>query len=71
LAAALKKLKLKFEMERMVNLEFDGQKIAKKFIATKFGYVRINQVLSYLKTIGAKLAIIIYFLRDGRDTAAW
>mgnify|MGYP001574928585 CR=1 FL=1 len=78
-ASSLEKLGLNFEKEKMADVKFNGQKIAKKFldffiddkvivelkIAPKFGYVHINQVSSYLKTIGAKLAIIIYFLQDG------
>lgn len=76
---ALEKRGIKYERERMVHVQFSGEKIAKKFldffidgklvvelkIAPKMGYVHINQVLSYLKSVDAQLAIIIYFLQDG------
>ena len=79
LAVVLEKLSIPFEREKLVTLEFEGKKIARKFldfviddkviaelkVAPQLGYVHINQVTSYLKSTGLKLAIIIYFLPSG------
>ncbi|MBI2075572.1 MAG: GxxExxY protein [Candidatus Harrisonbacteria bacterium] len=79
LAIELEKAGLNYEREKFVSIDYNGEKIAKKFldflvdniiivelkIVPKLGYVHINQVVSYLKGTNMKLAIVIYFLQDG------
>ena len=68
-----------FEKERMVEIIYNGEAIGKYFldfvvdgkvivemkVQPRLGYVHIKQVMGYLKTTGHKLAILIYFTRDG------
>ena len=75
----LEKLKLVFEKERMVHVLYDNQILGKYFldfvvddkvvvelkVRPRLGYVHIKQVMGYLKTTGHKLAILIYFTKDG------
>ncbi len=78
-AKELEKGKLGFEKEKFIRLKYEGQDIGSYFldfvienkiivelkVRARFGYVHIKQVLAYLKSAGYKLAIIIYFTRDG------
>jgi GxxExxY protein len=78
-AKELEKEKLFYEKEKIVKLNYKQQNIGNYFldfvienkiivelkVKPKFGYVHIRQVLSYLKATGYKLAILIYFTRDG------
>lgn len=78
-AKELEKEKLFYEKEKIVKLNYKQQNIGSYFldfvienkiivelkVKPKFGYVHIRQVLSYLKATGYKLAILIYFTRDG------
>lgn len=43
----------------------DNKIVVELKIKPKFGYVHIKQVLEYLKAGSYKLAILIYFTRDG------
>lgn len=75
----LKKECIVFEKERMVKINYDGECIGKYFldfiienkivielkIASEFRYKYIRQVLEYLAETKAKLAILIYFTKDG------
>lgn len=79
LALELDNLGLKFEREKFVSIEYDDRKIGREFldfvvdgkvvvelkVTPKFGYVHINQVVSYLKNSDLQLAILIYFTKDG------
>lgn len=70
---------INFQREKSVNLNYQKQKIGKYIldfiiddkivvelkVRPKFGYIHIHQVLSYLKNTGLKLAIIIYFTKEG------
>jgi GxxExxY protein len=79
-AVALSDLGLKFEREKLVKVKYKGKDIGKEFldfvvdgkiivelkVRPRFGYVHIDQVVSYLKgSSRLDLAIIIYFLKDG------
>ena len=71
--------KLGYEREKLIKLSHEGQTVVSYFldfvvenkiivelkIKPRFGYIHIRQVLAYLKSAGYKLAIIIYFTRDG------
>lgn len=75
----LKNSKINYEKEKVVSINYKGIKIGNYFldflvddkiivelkVRQRLGYVHINQVLGYLKETGYKLAIIIYFTRDG------
>ncbi len=79
LEVALAKKGIKFCSEKFVSIEYEGEKIARKFldllvedsiilelkVLPQMGYVHINQVMSYLKSTNMKLAILIYFTKDG------
>lgn len=70
---------IKFEKEKYAPVNFQGENVGKNFfdflvdgkvivelkVVSKFGYVHIDQVSSYLKSVNLNLAIIIYFLKDG------
>lgn len=78
-AKLLEREKLSFEKEKFVRLKYDGENIGSCFldfaveskivvelkVRPRFGYVHIKQVMNYLKSTDYKLAIIIYFTRDG------
>ena len=78
-AKTLENENISFKKEQMVNLMYDGESIGKYFldfvvddkivvelkVRPKLGYIHIRQVMSYLKVTGYKLAILIYFTRDG------
>jgi GxxExxY protein len=42
-----------------------GKIVVELKVRPRLGYTHIKQVMDYLKTIGCKLAILIYFTRDG------
>ena len=77
--AELEKRKIPFQREKMVVQMYDNRPLARYFldfvvddkivveikVRARLGYVHIKQVLEYLKITGLKLAIIIYFTRDG------
>ena len=78
-AAELEQNKINFEKEKFVRVDYGNQNIGKFFldcvvdnkivvelkVRPKIGYVHIKQVTNYLKSTGYKLAILIYFTRDG------
>ena len=78
-AKTLENENVSFKKEQMVNLMYDRELIGKYFldfvvddkivvelkVRPKLGYIHIRQVMSYLKVTGYKLAILIYFTRDG------
>ena len=78
-AKELEILQIGFEKEKLVNIIYGGESIGKYFldfvvdgkvvvelkVRPRLGYVHIKQVMSYLKTTGHKLAILVYFTRDG------
>ncbi|MBI2591395.1 MAG: GxxExxY protein [Candidatus Brennerbacteria bacterium] len=78
-ALTLNDLGIKFEKEKFVAITFNNKNIGRVFldfvventivvemkIMPKLGYIHINQVVSYLKNVNLKLAILIYFLKDG------
>ncbi len=78
-AKELEKEKIVFEREKFVKLKYEDADIKSYFldfvienkivvefkVKPRFGYVHIKQVLNYLKSAGYKLAVIIYFTRDG------
>lgn len=75
----LEKAKITFEKEKFVRLKYNGENIGSCFldflvegkivvefkVKPRLGYVHIKQVTNYLKSTGYKLAIIVYFTRDG------
>src|SRR3989344_6381045 len=75
----LKKSGIKFEREKLVSVKYNNQEVGRGFldfvvdgrivvefkVMPKFGYIHINQVVGYLKSINLPLAILIYFLKDG------
>jgi len=79
LAKELENVGLRFEREVYFPLSYSGSKIGSYFadfvveksviielkIVSKLGYANVNQVLSYLKSSGVKLGILIYFTKDG------
>jgi GxxExxY protein len=78
-AAALETSKLSFEKEKVLELSYKDKQIGKYIldfvvdnkivvelkVRPKLGYIHIQQVLSYLKQSGLKLAILIYFTKNG------
>lgn len=68
-----------FGREQMINLHYKNQSIGRYFldfiadgkivielkVKPKLGYTHIKQVMDYLKITDCKLAILIYFTRDG------
>jgi len=78
-AEELKTLSLKFEKEYYLKLKYVDKTLAKLFadfrvegkvivelkVRPYLGYVHIKQVQAYLTAGGDKLAIILYFTKDG------
>lgn len=76
---ALEKEKIPFWRERAVELLYDGKSIGRCFldfiiedkivvelkVRSRLGYVHIKQVNAYLKATGYKLALLVYFTRNG------
>ena len=70
---------IKFKREMSVAISYDNESIGKCFldfviedkivvelkVRFKLGYVHIKQVMEYLKTTGYKLAILVYFTKEG------
>lgn len=70
---------LNFDKEKLIKINYQGEEIGRYFldfiidnkivvelkVRPRFGYVHVKQVMDYLKTTGCKLAILIYFTRDG------
>ena len=79
LALELDNLGISYIREKQIKIDYGNQNIGSYFadfivddkivveLKTKprFGYVHIRQVVEYLDKFGKKLAIIIYFTRDG------
>jgi GxxExxY protein len=75
----LKKERVQFEKEKVVKINYDGKCIGRYFldfivenkivvelkIASEFKYKYIRQVLEYLTETKVKLAILIYFTKEG------
>lgn len=78
-AYELESRKIVYDKERMIDLKYEDKPIGKYFldflvddkivvelkVRPRLGYTHISQVMSYLKSAGYKLAIIIYFTNDG------
>ena len=78
-AKELKILKLNFDRELYLKLKYDDKTLTKHYadfrvenkiivelkVRPFLGYVHIKQVQAYLIATGDKLAIIIYFTKDG------
>lgn len=78
-AGLLEENKIPFQKEQYVKLLYHEKPIGSYFldfvidkkivvelkIRPRLGYVHIKQVMGYLKSTGYKLAILIYFTRDG------
>lgn len=78
-AKALEERRLSFKKEQIVDSYYQEQKLGKYFldfvvensvvvelkVRPKLGYVHIKQVMDYLKAGSYKLAILIYFTREG------
>ncbi|MBI4132745.1 MAG: GxxExxY protein [Candidatus Sungbacteria bacterium] len=78
-AKALEETRIPFKREQLVQLRYQDKPIGRYFldfvvedklvielkVRPRFGYTHIKQVMSYLKTTDYKLAIIIYFTREG------
>ncbi|KKS16074.1 MAG: hypothetical protein UU71_C0008G0003 [Parcubacteria group bacterium GW2011_GWB1_41_6] len=70
---------IKYEKEKFITLSYKNQIIGKYFIdlliddkiiielktRPALGYIHIKQVMEYLNKLNKKLAIIIYFTKDG------
>ncbi len=70
---------LEFQREVYIPLEYKAKNIGKYFAdfivdrkillelkaVQKFGYVHTQQVLTYLRSAGLKLGILLYFTREG------
>ncbi len=68
-----------FKKEQLITLQYHNQPAGRYYLdfvvdnkivvelkmRPKFGYSHIKQVADYLKTTGFRLAILIYFTRDG------
>ncbi|TSC88838.1 MAG: hypothetical protein G01um10143_735 [Parcubacteria group bacterium Gr01-1014_3] len=79
LAEELKTQGLEFKREVYIPLEYKAKNIGKYFadfivddkillelkVVQKFGYVHTQQVLTYLRSAGLKLGILLYFTREG------
>lgn len=78
-AIELGKLGIKFEKELHASLKYEGKVVCKYFldfliddciivelkVRPNIGYVHIDQVMGYLKATNKKLAILIYFTKEG------
>ena len=70
---------LQFQKEQLMPLVYKGKTIGKYFldfiveekivvelkVRPRLGYIHITQVMNYLRNGNYKLAILIYFTRDG------
>lgn len=70
---------ISFDKEKLIKLNYRDKEIGRYFldfvidnkvivelkVRPRLGYIHIKQVMDYLKTTGCKLAILIYFTRDG------
>jgi len=70
---------LNFDKEKLIKINYQGEEVGRYFldfivdnkivvelkVRPRLGYVHVKQVMDYLKTTGYKLAILIYFTRDG------
>lgn len=79
LACELEKEKIKYIKEKQVKLKYDDKDIGKYFldfiiedkiiielkVASEFRYRYLRQVLEYLGETNKKLAILIYFTKEG------
>ncbi len=79
LAEEFRLLNLEFKREVYIPLEYKAKNIGKYFadfivndkillelkVVPKFGYVHTQQVLTYLRSAGLKLGILLYFTREG------
>ncbi len=71
--------RIPFEMEKQIDFLYHGQHVGKYFadfvvdqkvivelkVRPKLGYSHVQQVMGYLRNTGYKLAILIYFTREG------
>jgi len=78
-AKLLEENKIPFQKEQHIKLLYHEEPIGSYFldfvidkkivvelkIRPRLGYIHIKQVMGYLKSTGHKLAILIYFTRDG------
>jgi len=78
-AKELESENLNFDKEKLIKINYQGEEVGRYFldfivdnkivvelkVRPRFGYVHVKQVMDYLKTTGYKLAILIYFTRDG------
>jgi GxxExxY protein len=78
-AAGLEEAKFRYEKEKNVAIYYKRKEIGRykldfvvedkiviEFkVRPRLGYIHIHQILSYLKATNKKLAIIIYFTKDG------
>jgi GxxExxY protein len=78
-ACELENRKIAHDKEKMIDLKYEEKPIGRYFldflvdnkivvelkVRPRLGYTHISQVMSYLKSSGYKLAIIIYFTNDG------
>jgi GxxExxY protein len=78
-AKELESENLNFDREKLIKINYQGEEVGRYFldfiidnkvvvelkVRPRFGYIHIKQVMDYLKTTGYKLAILIYFTRDG------
>lgn len=81
LAKSFEKLTLSFQREKKVNLQFKGEKVGKQFVdfliegklileVKTYPYFKVKnshykQTLGYLKALECKLAILVYFTKEG------
>lgn len=79
LETVFKKRNISFEREKYVPLSFQGNSVGKTFldfivegkvivelkVMPQMGYTHINQVVGYLAGTNLKLAILLYFLKNG------
>jgi len=79
LADQLTVAEIAFSRELLLSQSINGQKVGKYYadfvvdckvllelkVVARFGYVHIKQVMDYLKIGNYKLAILLYFTRDG------
>ena len=75
----MKKNNIEFEREKYINIRFQNKSIGGYYfdffidnkiilefkVISKLGYVQVNQVLNYLKSIDCELAILIFFTKEG------
>ena len=75
----LKESKINFEKEKEIKISYKEKEIGNYFldfviddklvvelkVRPRLGYVHIKQVMNYLKVTGYKLALLIYFTKEG------